>query len=111
MKIVDGMVDGWGNVIGDVMCDYWNSKGYVLDGVEYLMVFDGLMGEVLDIVNYIFEWGKVSVWGDVYGNCVDCFLVGVVYFDGVIFSMIFMRGYYICVVIVVFYWIGISIFM
>ena len=42
MKTADGTVDGRGNVIGDATRDYRNSKGYVLDGAEYLTVFDGL---------------------------------------------------------------------
>ncbi|CAM4399344.1 rhamnogalacturonan lyase [Alteromonas australica] len=111
MKTADGTVDGRGNVIGDATRDYRNSKGYVLDGAEYLTVFDGLTGEALDTVNYIPERGKVSAWGDAYGNRVDRFLAGVAYLDGATPSMIFTRGYYTRAVIAAFHWTGTSISM
>lgn len=59
-----------------------NLSGYIFDGFEYLIIFDGVIGKVLKIVNYILFCGKVFLWGDLYGNRVDRFLVGVVYFDG-----------------------------
>lgn len=68
MKMVDGMVDGIGQVIGDVWVDYCNVVGYVFIGLEFLIVFDGCSGVVLVIVFYVFVCGDVVVWGDVYGN-------------------------------------------
>ena len=41
-KTADGTVDGAGTVIGDAKADHRNADGYVLDGPEYLTVFDGL---------------------------------------------------------------------
>lgn len=82
MKMVDGSVDGEGQIIGDVIVDYCNDVGYILLGLEYFIMFDGFIGKVLDIIDYEFVCGDVNSWGDGYGNCVDCFLVGVVYLDG-----------------------------
>ena len=98
-KTADGTVDGVGNVIGDKSKDYRNTSGYVLDGPEYLTIFDGETGKALDTTDYIPERGSVSAWGDAYGNRVDRFLSGVAYLDGEHPSMIFTRGYYtrICI--------------
>jgi len=40
-KTADGTVDGKGKVIGDAHADYRNSRGYILDGPEFLTIFDG----------------------------------------------------------------------
>lgn len=93
-KTADGTVDGTGKVIGDASKDYRNSKGYVLDGPEYYTLFDGATGKALDTVNYEFPRGKVSDWGDNYGNRVDRFLGTVAYLDGVRPSAVSVRGYY-----------------
>ena len=74
--------------------DYRNSSGYVLQGPEYLTVFDGLTGEELDTVAYIPARGVVSNWGDGYGNRVDRFNAVVAYLDGERPSAVFQRGYY-----------------
>lgn len=93
-KTADGTVDGQGNVIGDSSKDYRNSNGYILDGPEYYTLFDGTTGKALDTVDYNPQRGKVSDWGDKYGNRVDRFLGAVVYLDGVKPSAITVRGYY-----------------
>lgn len=93
-KTADGTVDGKGNVIGDTSADYRNDSGYVLDGPEYLTLFDGLTGEELDTIDYNPARGNVGDWGDKYGNRVDRFLAGVAYLDGEHPSAIFARGYY-----------------
>lgn len=93
-KTADGTVDGEGNVIGDASKDYRNSSGYILEGPEYLTIFDGETGKALDTTDYLPERGSVSAWGDAYGNRVDRFLSGVAYLDGENPSMIFARGYY-----------------
>ena len=93
-KTADGTIDGKGNVIGDVGADYRNSGGYVLDGPEYFTVFSGETGEALDTVDYIPARGKVSAWGDGYGNRVDRFLSCIAYLDGETPSFIAGRGYY-----------------
>ena len=73
---------------------YRNGDGYILDGPEYLSVFEGSTGEEIDTDNYIPARGNVSDWGDSYGNRVDRFLAGVAYLDGETPSAIFSRGYY-----------------
>lgn len=93
-KTADGTVDGTGKVIGDKSKNYRNSSGYVLDGPEYYTLFDGATGKALDTVNYAFPRGKVSDWGDNYGNRVDRFLGAVCYFDEDHPSAVSVRGYY-----------------
>ncbi|WP_165910388.1 rhamnogalacturonan lyase [Treponema sp. J25] len=93
-KIADGTIDGTGGVFGDSTVDYRNSKGYILEGPEYLGVFSGLNGKLLAYTNYIPERGNVSDWGDSYGNRVDRFLACVAYLDGKKPSLVTCRGYY-----------------
>lgn len=93
-KTADGTKDGVGNIIGDSSATYRNSKGYILTGAEYYTLFDGATGEALDTVDYEPARGKVSSWGDSYGNRVDRFLGSVVYLDGVHPSAVTARGYY-----------------
>jgi len=94
LKTADGTVDGVGNVIGDKNANYQSESGYVLSGPEFLTLFEGSTGKALDTISYIPERGKVSLWGDEYGNRVDRFLAGVAYLNGETPSAIFARGYY-----------------
>jgi hypothetical protein len=94
MKTADATVSGTGQVIGDGNADHRNGDGYVLAGPEFLTIFNGQTGAVLDTVNYQPPRGSVSSWGDNYGNRVDRFLAGTAYLDGERPSMIFARGYY-----------------
>src|SRR5690606_34941873 len=94
MKTADATVSGTGQVIGNGNADYRNSDGYILSGPEFLTIFDGQTGAILDTVNYQPPRGNVSSWGDSYGNRVDRFLAGTAYLDGQRPSMIFARGYY-----------------
>ncbi|MGN0482165.1 MAG: RICIN domain-containing protein [Lachnospiraceae bacterium] len=100
VKTADGTVAGDGTVIGDASKDYRNSSGYVLDGPEYLTLFEGRTGKILDTINYEPARGTVSSWGDKYGNRVDRFLAGVAYLDGKNPYLITCRGYYTRAVIV-----------
>lgn len=108
-KTADGTVDGKGKQVDgtDEVVDYRSVKdqksstgltyarnGYVLDGPEYLTLFDGETGEAINTVDYDPPRGDVAAWGDAYGNRVDRFLAGVAYLDGVHPSAIFSRGYY-----------------
>ena len=70
------------------------STGYILNGPEYLTIFRGDTGEIIDTVEYWLERGTVGSWGDTYGNRVDRFLACVAYLDGENPSMVFCRGYY-----------------
>ncbi|WP_278236395.1 fibronectin type III domain-containing protein [Isoptericola sp. AK164] len=102
MKTADGTTDGVGTVVGDARADFRQSNGYVLSGPEYLSVFDGASGEVLDTIDYVPPRGDVGSWGDGYGNRVDRFLATTAYLDGETPSMVFSRGYYTRTVIAAF---------
>lgn len=108
-KTADGTVDGQGKVIGDAKAD-WRfvspttspKYGKILDGPEYLTVFDGLTGVALASADYIPPRGDISTWGGVggngkndnNGNRVDRFLACIAYLDGVRPSLVMARGYY-----------------
>ncbi|QLD11408.1 rhamnogalacturonan lyase family protein [Microbacterium oleivorans] len=93
-RTADGTIDGTGRPIGNAGADHRNSSGYVLQGPEYLSVFDGLTGAAVDTIDYVPQRGDVGSWGDTYGNRVDRFLASVAYLDGERPSAIFSRGYY-----------------
>ncbi|MBD3921761.1 hypothetical protein H8B09_23565 [Paenibacillus sp. PR3] len=93
-KTADGTVDGTGVVIGDPNADYRNEAGFILEGNEYLTVFEGVTGKAVSTVNYDPPRGNVAAWGDAYGNRVDRFLAAVAYLDGEHPSLVFSRGYY-----------------
>ncbi|WP_077623533.1 fibronectin type III domain-containing protein [Sediminibacillus massiliensis] len=94
LKTADGTIDGQGNVIGRENADHRYTSGYVLQGDEYLTIFDGATGAAIDTVDYDPPRGDVSSWGDSYGNRVDRFLAGVAYLNGETPSLIMARGYY-----------------
>jgi len=82
MKTTDGSIDGKGNVIGDSTKDWRNDRGYILSGPEYLTVFNGLTGEIINTTDYTPpRHAKLNpttdelkaVWGDGYGNRMDRF--------------------------------------
>jgi len=93
-KTADGTIDGKGNVIGDPKADWRNKNGKILDGPEYLTVFDGLTGSAIFTTNYLPPRGSVADWGDTTGNRVDRFLAAVAYLDGKHPSLVVCRGYY-----------------
>lgn len=103
-KTADGTTDGTGAAIGDPKADHRNAAGYVLDGPEYLTVFDGTTGKALATVDYLPPRGRVADWGDDYGNRVDRFLACVAYLDGERPSAVFCRGYYTRAVLVAWDW-------
>jgi large repetitive protein len=106
VKTADGTKDGKGNVIGDASKDYRNSSGYILEGPEYLTLFNGETGEAVSTVDYDPPRGVVGDWGDGYGNRVDRFLAAVAYLDGKTPSVIFSRGYYTRTVLAAFDYTG-----
>jgi rhamnogalacturonan endolyase len=104
-KTADGTVDGRGNVIGDANADYRNPSGFILDGPEFLTVFDGQTGAALATTNYIPpRGGDGSGWGDNRGNRVDRFLACVAYLDGQRPSLVMCRGYYTRAVLAAWNW-------
>lgn len=93
-KTADGTVDGKGTVLGDKDADYRNADGFILEGPEYLSLFNGETGEFMDTVDYDPPRGNVGDWGDTWGNRVDRFLACVAYLDGENPSVVMCRGYY-----------------
>ncbi|WP_424447097.1 rhamnogalacturonan lyase [Microbacterium arborescens] len=90
-----------------------NFEGFILDGPEYLTVFDGESGAELQTVRY--EPGRGDdglLWGDYAmariepGNRVDRFLAGVAYLDGERPSAVFARGYYTRTTVATYDWDG-----
>ncbi|MFD2922330.1 rhamnogalacturonan lyase [Halobacillus naozhouensis] len=88
-------------------------EGFILEGPEYLTVFDGETGDELDTIHY--KPGRHDdglMWGDYAtsriepGNRVDRFLAGVAYLDGEKPYAIFSRGYYTRAAIVSYSWNG-----
>ncbi|GAB6011496.1 rhamnogalacturonan lyase [Viscerimonas tarda] len=94
--------------------NYRNSSGYILQGPEFLTVFNGETGEEVVTTEYDPPRYSASVpsngnetpvlnptgtninsrWGDSYGNRCDRFLACVAYLDGVHPSVVMCRGYY-----------------
>ena len=115
-KTGDGTRDGEGRVIGDSVADYRASNGRILTGPEYLSVFDGLTGRMLDTKPYIPERGNLQGWGDSKANRSDRFLAAVGYLGNKkknergemrdVASAIFCRGYYTRTVIAAWDWDG-----
>jgi rhamnogalacturonan endolyase len=103
-KTADGTVDGTGEIIGDAAADYRNERGYILEGPEFLTIFDGRTGAALQTVDYIPPRGRVADWGDDYGNRVDRFLACVAYLDGERPSLVMCRGYYTRAVLAAWNW-------
>lgn len=93
-KTADGTTDGKGTILGNANADFRNENGYILEGSEYVSVFSGETGAFIANQNYIPARGKLSNWGDNYGNRVDRFLACIAYLDGKRPSLVFTRGYY-----------------
>jgi rhamnogalacturonan endolyase len=68
-------------------------KGFVLDGPEYIAVYDGLTGKEIDKADWI-ERGKPTEWADYSGNRSSRHMLGVAYLDGRTPSLIVVRGTY-----------------
>lgn len=103
-KTADGTVDGAGVVIGDANADHRNGSGFILNGPEFLTVFNGQTGAALATANYVVPRGNAGAWGDNNGNRVDRFLAGVAYLDGQRPSLVMARGYYTRTVLAAWNW-------
>ncbi|WP_251551092.1 FIMAH domain-containing protein [Neobacillus muris] len=97
----DGKVDGSKVIseIGHPADDgkYVGTHGHVVGGPEYMSVFNGETGKVIDTIDYAFPVGEEdggASWGDTWYNRSDRFLSGLAYLDGKKPSAIFGRGYY-----------------
>ncbi|WP_088105180.1 FIMAH domain-containing protein [Halalkalibacter urbisdiaboli] len=87
------------SVIGDPNADWVNDGGHVVDGPEYISVFNGETGKVIDTIDFAFPVEKVkgdggTSWGDAFYNRSDRFLSGLAYLNGSTPSAIYGRGYY-----------------
>ena len=108
VKTADGTRDAAGTVIGDSVADYRNEAGRILEGPEYISIFNGLTGEVMDTKPYIPERGDVKDWGDNRGNRSERYMAAVGYFGGKqgTASAVFCRGYYTRSVLAAWDWDG-----
>ena len=115
VKTADGTCDGQGSVIGDSLADYRNPVGRILEGSEYISIFDGLTGRVLDTKPYVPERGELRAWGDSKGNRSERYLAAVGYLGNTsnlkpqtsnLPSAIFCRGYYTRSVLAAWDWDG-----
>lgn len=100
MKTADGTIDGTGRAIGDANRD-WRSLeagtpqyGRIMQGPEYLTVFDGLTGAALKTVPYLPDRGPLMCWGDDHANRSERYLAALAWLDGRRPSAVFCRGYY-----------------
>jgi hypothetical protein len=117
-KTADGTVDGKGTVIGDGTKDWrqatkdagYTRDGLILEGPEYLTIFNGLTGAALKTTDYDPSRGATTpaemkgAWGDDYGNRSDRFLATIAYLDGVHPSIVMCRGYYTRLTMVAYNW-------
>lgn len=67
--------------------------GFLLDAPEYLAVYDGETGKLIDKVNWI-ELGTVQDWGDNTGNRASRHMLAVAYLDGKTPAVLVVRGTY-----------------
>jgi rhamnogalacturonan endolyase len=68
-------------------------EGFLLDAPEYLAVYDGQTGELIDKTDWI-ELGKVQDWGDNTGNRASRHMMAVAYLDGKTPAVLAVRGTY-----------------
>ncbi|MBN2182596.1 MAG: hypothetical protein JW715_11845 [Sedimentisphaerales bacterium] len=68
-------------------------EGFLLDAPEYLAVYNGRTGELIDKVDWI-ELGKVQDWGDNTGNRASRHMLAVAYLDGKTPAVLAVRGTY-----------------
>lgn len=107
-KTADGTVDGTGTVLGEADID-WRTLdpsslfyGKVVNGPEYLTVFEGTTGKALASADYIPTRYPLDGWGgwggnggnDTTGGRPDRFTAGIAYLDGKLPSAVFVRGWY-----------------
>ena len=113
-KTADGTVDGRGKVIGDPKEDWTNDAGHVVNGPEFLTIFDGLTGGALVTTNYIPSRHPTKqgpsreemrqLWGDPNANRSERYLACVAYLDGQRPSLVMCRGYYTRTVLAAWNW-------
>ncbi|WP_419999479.1 rhamnogalacturonan lyase [Streptomyces boninensis] len=105
----DGSKDAAGKVIGDASASHLADNCAVLSGPEFLSVFNGASGKVMDSVPFEPARGKVSDWGDTWGNREGRLLSATAYLSGSKPSMVFTRGIYERVALAAYDWNGTSL--
>ena len=102
-KTAPGTVDGAGAYVllegDDPRADYRTPigdqvVGTIMDGPEYLTVFEGETGAALSTVPYQPGRDITRKWGDDKANRSERYLACVAYLDGVHPSLVMCRGYY-----------------
>ena len=68
--------------------------GKILNGPDWITMFDGKTGKALQTVNFYPQRGRTLLWGDRVANRSERFLAGVAYLDGQHPSLVMSRGYY-----------------
>lgn len=88
-------------------------EGFIVDGPEYLTVFEGATGRELETIRYKpgrtddgLRWGDYAMARIEPGNRVDRFVATVAYLDGRRPSAVFARGYYTRSTLVAYHWNG-----
>ncbi|MEH7117358.1 rhamnogalacturonan lyase [Neobacillus vireti] len=88
-------------------------EGFIVDGPEYLTVFNGETGDEMDTIDYKpgrhddgLMWGDYAMARIEPGNRVDRFLASVAYLDGEKPYAVFGRGYYTRTNLVTYSWDG-----
>jgi rhamnogalacturonan endolyase len=105
-KTAPGTIDGQGKAVilgnDDPQADYRNEQGHILDGPEYLTVFNGTTGAEITTIPYNPPRGEdlKRIWGDNKGNRSDRYLACIAYLDGEHPSLVMCRGYYTRAVLV-----------
>ena len=90
-----------------------NFEGFIVDGPEYLTVFEGATGKELQTIRYKPDrhddglmWGDYALSRIEPGNRVDRFLAAVAYLDGKHPSAVLARGYYTRTTLIAYDWDG-----
>ncbi len=128
MKTAPGTIDGNGNFVTQVgindeirntdnTADYRTKEntntplrrmGHIIDGPEYLTMFDGETGAAMQTIDYEPGRGEPEDWGDGYGNRCNRYLAGVAYLNGKTPSLLMCRGYYARSAIAAYDWDGVN---
>lgn len=109
MRSSEGTVDGKGNAIGDTNGDgktnyrstgiRTNNSPYMIEGPEFLSLYDGVTGEELDRVDFIAraplsQWGPSGLNEAQLAHRCSKYFFGAPYLDGVKPSIFIGRGIY-----------------
>jgi len=106
VRTSDGSRDSAGTVIGSASASHLADNCAVISGAEYLSVFNGQTGRVMDSVPFEPARGSVADWGDTWGNREGRLLSATAYLNGSTPSMVFSRGIYERVALAAYTWNG-----